>query len=573
MFKRFSAASLLALAPLTLASCATLPAETAPVADAGTVASADPRAAEAGMEMLRQGGSATDAAIATMLALTVVEPQSSGIGGGGFMLRGLPDGSVESFDGRETAPAAAGPDWFLAENGEAKSYRDVVLTGLSVGVPANVALAKLVHDKYGTLPWEALFRPAIRLAEDGFLMNARLNGSLDGNIARAGADPLMRATFYGKDGSPKPVGTRIVRTQLAATLRAIAAQGPEAMYGGANAAALAAKIADATPGDAHMTARDIARYQAKPRDAVCGSYRGYRICGMGPPSSGGIAVLAMLGQLERFDLAAIGPRDPRFWHLFLESQKLAYADRELYTGDSDYVDIPVAGLVAPGYLARRSALIDPARAQSFEAGIPEGAPQARADGDEPVENGTTHFVVTDGAGTMISYTSTIEGGFGSGLQFGGYYLNNELTDFSFSPEKDGQPVANRVEGGKRPRSSMAPTLVWDPKGRPFLMIGAAGGSTIPVQVARSIVGVIDFGLSLEDALALPLAMDFGRVVVVEQGSWLEAQIGALEALGHENVRPASPPFRAVGAIRTQDGWKGRHDPRLDGILDPSQKGA
>lgn len=569
MFKTFFAT----LAPLALASCATLPADTAPPANLGTVASADPRAAEAGMEMLRQGGSATDAAIATMLALTVVEPQSSGIGGGGFMLRGLPNGSVESFDGRETAPAAAGPDWFAGPDGETQGYRDVVRTGLSVGVPANVALAKLVHDKYGTLPWEALFAPAVRLAEDGFLMNARLNGSLEGNIARAGADPLMRATFYGSDGAPKPVGTRILRPELAASLRAIATQGPDAMYGGANATALAARIAAATPGEAHMTARDIATYEAKPRDAVCGTYRGYRICGMGPPSSGGIAVLAMLGQLERFDLAALGAHDPQFWHLFLESQKLAYADREIYAADSDFVEVPVAGLVEPTYLARRSALIDPARAQSFEAGVPAGAPQALADGDEPVENGTTHFVVTDRTGTMISYTSTIEGGFGSGLQFGGYYLNNELTDFSFSPVRDGKPVANRVEGGKRPRSSMAPTLVWDPQARPFLMIGAAGGSTIPVQVARSIIGVIDFGLSLEDALALPLAMDFGRAVVVEQGSFLEAHIGALEALGHENVRPASPPFRAVGAIRTEDGWKGRHDPRLDGILDPSQKGA
>lgn len=569
------------LAPLALAACATLPANPdaaaagAPdtAADIGTVAAADPRAAEAGMEILRLGGSATDAAIATMLALTVVEPQSSGIGGGGFMLRGLPDGSVESFDGRETAPAAAGPDWFLGPEGEPLGYQDVVLTGLSVGVPGNVALAKLAHDKYGRLPWEAVFAPAIRLAEEGFVMNPRLHGSLEGNIARAGADPLMRATFYTDDGDPKPVGTRILRPELAASLRAIASQGPQAMYGGANATALAATIAEATPGEAHMTARDVASYEAKERDPVCGSYRSYRICGMGPPSSGGIAVLAMLGQLERFDLAALGPKSPQFWHLFLESQKLAYADRELYIGDADYVDVPVAGLVAPAYLARRSALIDPARAQTYEAGVPEGALQALADGDEPVENGTTHFVVTDRDSTMISYTSTIEGGFGSGLQFGGYYLNNELTDFSFSPTRDGRPVANRVEGGKRPRSSMAPTLVWDPQGRPFLMIGAAGGSTIPVQVARSLIGVVDFGLSLEDALGLPLAMDFGSAVVIEEGSYLERLIPAFEALGHEDVRPASPPFRAVGAIRTPDGWQGRHDPRLDGILEPSQKGA
>ncbi|MXP10807.1 gamma-glutamyltransferase [Pseudoblastomonas halimionae] len=570
MYKRF----LTAFAPLALTACATLPSAAPTTStEIGTVASADPRAAEAGMEMLRQGGNATDAAIATMLALTVVEPQSSGIGGGGFMLRGGPDGSVESFDGRETAPAAADGEWFFDANGQPQTYRDVVLTGLSVGVPGNVALAKLAHDKYGALPWATLFAPAIRLAADGFLMNARLHGSLEGNIARAGSDPLMRAIFYTEAGDPRPVGTRIVRPELAASLRDLAARGPEAMYGPQEAAALAAKIASATPGDAKMSEADVTGYEAKLRAPVCGMYRGYRICGMGPPSSGGIAVLAMIGQLERFDIAALGPRNPEFWHLFLESQKLAYADRELYTGDSDFVDVPVAGLIAPDYLARRSALIDPSKAQTFEPGIPAGAPQALTDGDEPVEHGTTHFVAIDRDGTMISYTSTVEGGFGSGLQFGGYYLNNELTDFSMVPEKDGKRVANRVEGGKRPRSSMAPTLVWDPEGRPFLMIGAAGGSTIPVQVARSIIGVIDFGMGIEEALALPLAMDFGSAVVVEQGSWLEDAITALEALGHENVRPASPPFRAVGAIRTQEGWIGRYDPRLDGVLDPSQKGA
>ncbi len=495
--------------PFALAGCAApLQQATAPqtpqsvaVDRTGSVSAADPRAQAAGDAILAQGGSATDAAIAVMLALTVVEPQSSGIGGGGFLIRGTADGDVLAYDGRETAPAGADPQWFFDEQGERQSYRDVVLSGLSVGVPGNLAMVAKAHAAHGKLPWDALFAPAIALARDGFLVNRRLHQSLDGQIERAGLTDFGRELYYTAEGAPKPVGSRIVNAELAETLERVAELGPSHFYLGQYADKLAATVQVATPRGGGMTREDVANYEAKSRPPVCGSYRDYTICGMGPPSSGGIAVLQILGQLERFNLSAMGAENPATWHLFLESQRLAYADRELYIGDSDFVSVPVAGLIEPAYIARRSALISADKAiTDLTAGTPDGAPLARADGDEPPENGTSHFAVVDAQGTMVSYTSTIEGAFGSGLTYGGFFLNNELTDFSFTPERDGKPVANRVEGGKRPRSSMAPTIVYDPEGAPVLAIGAAGGGTIPVQTARSIIGVIDFGMTLEQAL-------------------------------------------------------------------------
>jgi len=275
----------------------------------------------------------------------------------------------------------------------------------------------------------------------------------------------------------------------------------------------------------------------------------------------------MLGALERFDLAAMGVDNPATWHLFVEAQRLAYADRELYLADSDFVDVPVSGLIEPGYLAERSALIDASSTlQTVSPGKPRGAPLARADGDEPEEHGTSHFAAVDGSGTMVSYTSTIESAFGSGIVFGGFYLNNELTDFSRAPEVDGHPVANRVEGGKRPRSSMAPSLVWDPEGRPFLMVGAAGGATIPVQTAKAIIGVIDFGLTASDAIGLPFIMAFGDAVMVEEGTWLEDAIPQLQALGHARVVAREAPVKAGAILRADDGWESARDPRLEGKL-------
>ncbi|MGB3796860.1 MAG: gamma-glutamyltransferase family protein [Alteraurantiacibacter sp.] len=569
------------VAALCLVGCQTVPApqtsaETGTSTGTGVVQAADPRAAQAGREMLRRGGSATDAAIAVMLALTVVEPQSSGIGGGGFMVRGLADGTVTTFDGRESAPAAAGPEWFFGPDGEPQGYGDVVLTGLSVGVPGNIALAARAHESHGKLAWAELFGPAIALAE-GFVMNPRLHQSLEGSIDRAGQDATMRAIFYDDDGEPRPIGSTITRPRLAETFRTLAAEGPDAMYGGEAAGALASHIAANTPGDAAMQPSDISNYEAKEREALCGTYRDYRICSMGPPTSGGIALLQILGQLERFDLAAMGPESTQFWHLFAQSQLLAYADREIYTGDADYVAVPARELIAPDYLAARSMLIDPARALGdYEAGHPVGSLASYADGDEPVEHGTTHFVAVDGDGAMVSYTSTVEGGFGSGLQFGGYYLNNELTDFSFSPTRDGKPVANRVEGGKRPRSSMSPAMVWAPDGKPFLVIGGAGGPFIPVQTARSIIGIIDFGLPLEDAFSLPIVMGFGPSLFVESDTWLAGHTQALETMGYATIRTGPQPFGSVGqvgAINAGGGWTTAYDPRFRGRLEATPNAA
>ena len=533
----------------------------------GSVSAADPRAEAAGMAMLKQGGSATDAAIATMLALTVVEPQSSGIGGGGFLVRGAADGSVETVDGRETAPMGATPDWFLNADGSVPPFMDSVLSGLSVGVPGNIALAAEAHARHGKLTWATLFEPAIELARDGFAINVRLAQSLAQSRDRAAASEGGRALFYDEEGRPLPAGTLVRNPELAQVFEAIARSGPEAFYRGPIAREIAETVASETPRPAPLTGADIARYEAKIRDGVCGVYRGYRICGMGPPSSGGVAVLQILGQLERFDLRALGLGNPVTWHLFLESQRLAYADRELYIADSDFVSVPVAGLLDPAYLAERSALIAPDRTMAeAQPGMPRGVQTALADGDEAEEHGTSHIAAVDAGGTMISYTSTIEGAFGSGLTTNGFYLNNELTDFSRSPTIDGKPVANRVEPGKRPRSSMAPTVVFDPEGRPVLAVGAAGGSTIPVTTVRAIIGVIDFGLSSRQALALPFTMAFGDSVLVEEGSWLERRIPALQALGHTDISVREAPIKAGAIKREGTIWEAARDPRLEDVL-------
>mgnify|MGYP001247244037 CR=1 FL=1 len=554
-------------APLLLGACATLPVETvaAPTAaGTGLVSAADPRAAEAGAEILRRGGSATDAAIATMLALTVVEPQSSGIGGGGFFLRGTPDGEIVTLDGRETAPAGADGNWFLGADGKPLPFMEAVISGLSVGVPGNLRLAEEAHRRYGKLEWAELFQPAIRLARDGWTLSQRGRDFLVRSKNRAAHHPEGLAMFYGADGEALPVGTVIRNPQLAETLEQLAARGPEWFHTGEHAAAIVAAVAAETPRAGAMTVADVSAYQAKERPEVCGEYRSYRICGMGPPSSGATTVFAILKQLERFDLHTLGPRSPTFWHLFAESQRVAYADRERYLADADFVSVPMAGLMDPDYLASRGALISPdSRLATVTAGTPAGVAVAPPAGQGPVESGTSHFVVIDREGNAVSYTSTIEGAFGSGIMVGGYYLNNELTDFSFVPEVDGRPVANRVEGGKRPRSSMAPTLVYDSEGRLFMAVGAAGGATIPVQVARVLLGVIDFRLPLDDAMALPVLFSPGETITVEQGTFLEALIPELQALGH-TVTARELPLKANAALRTASGWQGAADPRSEG---------
>jgi gamma-glutamyltranspeptidase/glutathione hydrolase len=563
-----TALGLIAALTLPLGACAMQPLATPPsnAGGAGMVSAADSRGAEAGAEILRQGGSATDAAIATMVALTVVEPQSSGIGGGGFYVTSDAAGHVETINGREKAPAAATPDWFML-NGQPRAFEDAQPGGLSTGVPGNIALAAKAHAKHGRLAWAQLFAPAIRLAEQGWTITPRFHDALAEDSA-TGALTGGQALFYGSDGQPLAAGSLVRNPALGAFLRRLAAEGPSAFYSGSNSSAIAAAVSGAPHNPAPMTVADVTSMSATDEPAVCGTYRGYRLCSMGPPSSGATTVYAILKQLERFDLHALGKDNPMTWHLLAESERLAYADREKYLGDAAFVKVPVAGLSDAAYLASRSALIDPhSTMASVSAGTPPGALAANFGTSEPqIEHGTTHFSVADRDGNVVAYTSTVESGFGSGLVVNGYYLNNELTDFSFKPtDASGTPVANRVEGGKRPRSSMSPTIVFAPDGKVRLVVGAAGGSTIIVQVAKAIMGVIDFGLSAQDAIALPNLFSPGPKVMVEEGTFLAAMKPQLEAYGHHDIADIPHSTFKANAIEYRDGhWFGAADPRSEG---------
>ena len=537
---------------------------TPPAAEGGIVSAADPRAAAAGVEILRAGGSATDAAIAMMLALNVVEPQSSGISGGGFLLHyDAKSGTTDSFDGREAAPAAADAHWFYAPDGTPLSHSAAIPGGRSVGVPGNLAMMALAHHMHGRLPWARLFQPAIRLARDGVAITPRLHEEL----ARYGAHITGwgRTQYFEADGvTPKPVGTILRNPELADLFGQIAAKGPAYFYAGPPAAKLVATVDGAELHPSKMSFADLANYHAKDRPPVCGTYRVWRVCGMGPPSSGGWTVLAILKLLERFDLGKLGKDSPVAWHLIAEAERLAYADRDMYLADSDFVSVPLAGLSDPAYLAARSALISPDRTMASVApGDPAGAPPRIkvAPRETP---GTTHMAVADAQGDIAEVTSTIEGPFGSGLTMDGLFLNNELTDFDIVPDKDGYLVANRVEGGKRPRSSMAPTIVYGPDGAVRIAIGAAGGATIIAQVAKALIGVLDWHLSAQQAIALPLIFAPGPTAYVEQGTSLEAMVPALEALGQQ-VKILPMGLKANAIERVNGHWVGAADPRSEGV--------
>lgn len=559
-------------APLLAGACSTTQTRPAPapapspaVFDKGMVSAADPRAAEAGAEILRAGGSATDAALATLLALTVVEPQSSGIGGGGFLLVDDGKGGVETFDGRETAPKAATPEWFFVD-GKPLTVPQAIPGGRSVGVPGNLSLMAEAHRRHGQLPWAALFQPAIRLARDGFTVTPRLSAFLTRFKETAALSAGGRAVFYQADGTPLPAGATAKNPALAAFLGELATTGAKAFYHGHNAREIAHTVATAPRNPAPLTTADIAAYRVSLRAPVCTSYRAWKVCGMGPPSSGATTVQGVLGMLERFDLKALGKDDPRSWHLIVEAQRLAYADRERYLADPDFIAVPTAGLLAPDYLAKRAQLIAIDRTlPTAEPGNPAGVKVALADTLTPDIPSTSHFVAIDRQGRAATLTSTIESAFGSGLVVNGYYLNNELTDFSLIPDRAGVLVANRVEGGKRPRSSMAPTLVYSPDGKLRLAIGAAGGTTIPAQVVKAIIAVIDWDLPAQDAIALPVIFaPGGTIVFVEQGTAHEAMIPALQALGHGDVRLRERSFKANAVEARGARLSGAADPRSEG---------
>jgi gamma-glutamyltranspeptidase/glutathione hydrolase len=527
------------------------------------VAAAHPLAAETGRDILRRGGDAIDAAIAMQMVLNLVEPQSSGIGGGAFLVYWpAAERRVVTFDGRETAPGAARPDRFLGPDGKPLAFSDAVVGGRSVGTPGVLRMLELVHRRYGKLPWADLFAPAIALAEAGFPVSPRLKALLARDPFLARFEPA-RSYFYAADGTPRE---RLANPVLAETLRAIAGGGAAAFYEGPIATDIVAAVrgAPVNPGDLALS--DLAQYQAKERPPVCGFYRRHRLCGMGPPSAGAVTLLEMLGLLQRFALAREPPLSVEAAHLFAEAGRLAYADRNRYVADGDFVTVPLRGLLDRRYLAARSRLIDLVHAMPGPA-MPGHPPGAEAldwgRGAAPEPPGTSNIAIIDAAGNALAMTTTIENAFGSRLMVRGFLLNNELTDFSFVPQEAGRPVANRVEPGKRPRSAMAPTLLFDPRGRIELTVGSAGGPAIINDVAKVIIGIVDWNLDLQAAIDLPNDGNRNGATEIEAGPAAAAMEAALAARGHQ-VQTTDRPSGLTGVLVTPRGLEGAADPRRDG---------
>lgn len=522
-------------------------------APATMVAAAHPLAVEAGREMLRRGGSAVDAAVAVQMVLGVVEPQSSGIGGGGFLLHyEAGNGAIAVYDGRETAPAGATPGMFLGSDGKPIGFREAVYSGMSVGVPGAVAMLALAHGEQGRLPWRDLFAPAIALARNGFAMPPRLAQTLQ-RLPSLRDEPGLREVYFRPDGTALGVGDRVVNVALADTLAAIAERGPSVLAEGPLAEAMVARVrGHVRPGT--LATADLAGYRPVKREALCGPYRVWIVCSMPPPSSGGLAILQALALLEPFELWRDKPGDLRAVHLIAEASRLAFADRNRYVADPAFVSVPVAGLLSPAYLDERRKLMSPDRSMGEVApGVPPGY----------VERGTSHMSIVDARGNAVSFTTTIEGPFGAGMVVDGVVLNNELTDFSARPESDGRPVANRVEPGKRPRSSMSPTFVLDRDRRLVAAVGSAGGARIIGDTLQALIGLLDWNLSPAEALAQPRVLNLNGPTELEQDTPLAAQADALRALGHQvQVRRHEGGLSALR--RDADGWQGAADPRRDG---------
>jgi gamma-glutamyltranspeptidase/glutathione hydrolase len=540
------------------------------------VAAANPLATEAGYEMLKQGGSAIDAAIATQLVLTLVEPQSSGIGGGAFLM--YYDGKkVQAFDGRETAPSKADEHLFQHPDGTPLSRTEGIVGGRSTGAPGVLRMLALAHRQHGKLPWKTLFGPAIRLAENGFAVSPRLNALLawDPYIRK---DPTARAYFYGPDGKPWPVGHILKNPELARTLREIAEGGADVFYTGRIARDIEAKVKGHPTNPGLLTAADIAAYQPKLREPVCNDYRAYTVCGMPPPSSGGIAVAQMLGMFETRDMKALAPANgipgADAVHVFSEVGRLAYADRDRYAADTDFVPLPGRGIPAlldKNYLAKRASLIGPRSMGKAEAGHPPGVETAWNWGlDNSIEaHSTSHIVAVDGAGAGLSMTTSVEDAFGSRQMVDGFILNNQLTDFSFDSVDANGPIANRVEAGKRPRSAMSPTIVFDKKtGRFVEAIGSPGGPLIINYVAKVLVGTLDWGLNMQQAIALPNFGSRNGPTELEAGRFPASEIEQLKARGH-TVRIGEQNSGLQGIERMEIHgvplWFGGADPRREGV--------
>ena len=550
------------------------------------VAAANPLASAAGQRMLQAGGSAVDAAIAVQMVLALVEPQSSGIGGGAFLIH-FDGRSTQAYDGRETAPAGTRPDVFLDSAGKPLPFREAVVGGRSVGVPGVLRMLHLAHQQHGKLPWKQLFAPAIALAQDGFAISPRMASLLAAEDALKN-DPAARAYFFQRGGTPWPAGHVLRNPELAAVLQAIASQGPQALMGGAVAQALVDKVqSHAKPGS--LALADLASYRALERAPLCFDYqapalaRAVRICGMPPPSSGTLAIGQILGMLARTP-GADQPLDQglptaQWLHRYTEAARLAFADRALYLGDPDFVAAPAgswSSLLAPDYLAARAGLIQPEgqRLPAVQAGAPGPVSLGYAPMPAQPEYGTSHISIVDAHGNALAMTTTIEDAWGARLLVnrgvglsGGFLLNNQLTDFSFVPTgTDGAPIANRVEPGKRPRSSMSPVLVFDKATDELLLsAGSPGGAMIIHFTAKTLLGVLNWGLNPQQAITLPNFGTLGGPLFLEQGRFPAAITTALQARGHA-VTEVPMPSGLQAIQRMPEGWFGGADPRREGVV-------
>ncbi len=558
-----------------LTACASAPFAAGPNASQqgeAMVAAADPRAAEAGLGVLREGGSAVDAAIAAMLVLGLVEPQSAGLGGGGFLLTYEEESErIEAFDGRERAPAGAHPEMFLGADGRPLSFREAAHSGLSIGTPSLIAMLHMAHERHGRLPWSRLAAPAIALAEDGFVVSPRLHQVITLAGADMRADPAARAYFFTEEGAPLPAGFVRANPAYAATLRAIVAEGPRALTHGPIADDIVA-AARRGPRAGTLTHADLQNYAPRRLEPICGAFRIYRVCGMPPPSSGGVAVLSILGAYERLRPQPVGRADADDWSAFLWASRMAYADRDYYIADDTYAPGPARALIDPRYLDARAASADIATAPRTP--ILPGDPSALIGGESFANRwgrddsrdtpGTTHISVVAPNGDAAALTATIEAAFGAQRMAGGFLLNNELTDFSFAPRFDGKPVANAPAPGKRPRSSMAPTIVTDEQGELVAVIGSPGGSGIIAYVARALIETLDWGAPMQEAIEGPNVVAQFAPARVENTRMPAGVLDALAARGWR-LQPIAQEVSGLHGIRvTPEGLDGGADPRREG---------
>jgi len=550
-----------------LGSCATLPPTAPPdTREQGFIIAANPLAARAGMEVLERGGSAVDAAIAIQAMLSLVEPQSSGLGGGAFM--NYYDASTRRliiYDGREVAPAQATPSMFLDAAGKPLTFDAAVLSGRATGVPGAVKMLALAHHEHGKLAWSSLFGSAERTADEGFIVSPRLGRLIHADFAEKSAADVV-AYFARPGGGLLEAGDRLRNPAYAAFLRRLAAQGQEAMYAGETAARIVARTR-AAPLGGSMTMADLDGYRPVKREALCRPYRIYIAC-VPPPPSSGVGTLMLLGLLERTDIASRGPNDPEAWLLFAEASRIMYADRDRYVGDPDFVKVPVEGMLDPAYLAARRRLIGAAAGPPPQPGNPALATLTGADRTlEPT--GTSHFIVRDAAGNVVSMTTTVESIFGSGRMVDGFFLNNQMTDFSFAPvDEAGRPVANAVAPGKRPRSSMTPMILLTQDGRFAGAIGSAGGNAILAYVGKSLVAAVDWKLPMQQAIAAPNLVARGKNFNGEVTKFSPELLAALREKGIE-LRPGQGEDSGVHGVLIRDGRvDGGFDPRREGVVLP-----